>query len=338
MKLLQNWVKILIRKLIKCMEKGGWYDSFLEDLLARYPKKTQLVQELMNLLCIEQEAAYRRLRKDVVFHASEIAKIASEWNISLDSILDVAFEKISFQMRFLDYLEPSDQDEYLLRSLIKDIIHAKDFSETEYMETCNKLPRSLFAGYSYLNRFYLFRGVPNYRNEEHAIPFSQIIISEKSHQLMVDFYQAIKQIPNTIFTLDCNLFDNLIRDVQCFHTIQLITDEEKEFIREDLCALLDYLLEVTTLGRYPETKNKVNFFISDLSVDTNYGYILTDKAHMSFLRTFDKYEIYTHNSEMVRKFKIWMMFRKKVSAQISDVDAKNRIEYFKKQKQIVESW
>ena len=319
------------------MKNNGWYDSFLKNLSIRYPKKTQLVQELMGLLSIEQEAVYRRLRKDVIFHAYEIAKIASEWNISLDKIMNIAPGKISFQMQLVDYLEPSNPDEYLFQSIIEDILYTKDFPDTEFMETCNKLPRSLFAGYSYLNQFYLFRGFPNTITNEDAVSFSQVIISEKSCRLAESFHQAIKQVPNTYFILDYRLFDNLIRDVQCFHSVRLITDEEKEFIKKDLYALLDYMSDVASRGYYPETKNKVSFYISQLSVDTNYSYIITDKENVCFFRVLDKYEIYTHNSEMMKRFKIMMKFRKRTSVQISEVNAKSRIDYFERQRQIVES-
>ena len=319
------------------MKNDGWYDSFLGALSIKYPKKTQLVQELMDLLCIGHEAVYRRLRKDVIFHANEIAKITSEWNLSLDRILDITPRKISFHMQLTDYLEPSNQDEYLFQSIIEDFLHIGVFTEMEYMETCNKLPRSLFAGYSYLNRLNLFMGVLNTITNEDVDSFSRIIISEKSQRLTENFYRAVKQIPNTNFILDCKLFDNLIRDVQCFHSVRLITDEEKEFIRKDLYALLDYMLEVANKGYYPETKNKVSFFISQQSVDTNYCYIITDKENMCIVRAFDKYEIHTHNSEVVERYKTMMKFRKRLSVQISEVDEKGRINYFERQRQIVEN-
>jgi len=319
------------------MKNDGWYDSFLDALSIKYPKKTQLIQELMDLLCIGQEAAYRRLRKDVIFHAYEIAKIASEWNVSLDKIIDVAPGKISFQMQLVDYFDLSNQDEYLFQSIIEDILYTSDFPETEYMDTCNKLPRSLFAGYNYLNQFYLFRGFSNTITGEKSVPFSEVLIPEKSRRLTENFYQAVKQIPNTNFILDYRLFDNLISDVRFFYSVRLITDEEKKFIKNDLYALLDYLSEVASYGYYPETKNKVSFYISQLSVDTNYSYIITDKANVCFVRAFDRYEIHTHNEEMIERFKTMMKFRKRTSIQISEVDAKRRIDYFEKQRQVVES-
>ena len=318
------------------MKNDGWYNSFLDALSMRYPKKTQLVQELMDLLCIGHEAVYRRLRKDVIFHANEIAKIASEWNVSLDRIMGIDPGKISFQMQLVDYLDPSNQDEFFFQSIIEEYLHISGFPETEYMETCNKLPRSLFAGYSYLNRFYLFRGIYDSIANEDIDSFSSIIISEKSHRLTESFHQTIKQIPDTNFIFDCKLFDNLIRDIQCFHSVRLISDEEKEFIREDLFALLDYMLEVANKGYYPETKNKVSFFISQLSVDTNYSYMISEKENVCIIRAFDKHVIHTHNSEMVERFKTMMMFRKRLSSQISEVDEKGRINYFERQRQIVE--
>ena len=318
------------------MKNNGWYDSFLKALSTKFPKKAQLVQELMDLLCIEREATYRRLRKDVIFHAYEIAKIASEWNISLDRIMNIASGRISFQMEFVDYVDPSNQDEYLFQSIIETILYTRDFKETEFMETCNRLPRSLFAGYGYLNQFYLFR-THQYHIKDNLVPFSRINISEKSCRLSTKYHQAIKQVPTTNFILDLKLFDNLIRDIRYFHSLRLITDEEKEFIRKDLYALLDYMSEVASEGYYPETKNRVNFYISQVNIDTNYSCIHTEKENVCFSQTFDKYEIYTHNSEMAANFKMGMKLREKTSVQISVVDAKSRIDYFERQRQIVES-
>jgi len=91
-------------------EEKNWYDNFIELLYKRHPKKQDLVQELMDLLYIEREAVYRRLRKDVVFTANELAKIAIDWNISLDDIICINTDTVSFQMRKLNYINPSKQE------------------------------------------------------------------------------------------------------------------------------------------------------------------------------------------------------------------------------------
>jgi len=319
------------------MAIDSWYDCFLKGLSEKYPKRAQLAEKLMELLNLEREAVYRRLRKDVVFHAYEIAKIASEWNISLDELINFSSEKIYFEIQLMDYLEPSEQDIHLFQKIIQGVHSTKNVPETEFMNICNKLPRPLLAGYGYLNQFYLFKWVYQYRNKENAVPFSQVLISDIKRQLTITYNKIMKQVPNTSYILDSKLFENLVGDIQYFHSIRLITDEEKDLIKKDLFDLLNYMLEVASKGCYPETKNKVNLYISQLSIDTNYSYIAINNVDICLVHAFDKYEVYTHNSKMTEHFKEWMRLKKRTSAQISEVDEKNRINFFAKQQQIVES-
>jgi len=318
------------------MASETWYDYFLKILSDKFPKRSQLAEALMNLLCLEREAVYRRLRKEVVFHAFELAKIASEWNISLDELIDIDSGRVSFLMQLIDYIDPSEYDTLFLQAVIQGLINTGNFPDAEYMEVCNTLPRPLLAGYSCLNQFYLFRWVYQYGNKEEPVPFSQIIISEDKSRITEEYHKAIKHVPNTNFIFDHKLFNNLVGDIKYFHSIRLVTDEEKEFIKENLLALLDYLSEVASKGYYPETKNKVNFYISQLSIDTNYSYISTNDTNICFVHAFDKYEIYTHNSKMFANFKTWMKLKRRTSTQISVVDEKSRVIFFEKQHQIVE--
>ena len=319
------------------MANNEWYNCFLKNLSSRYPKKGQLAQELMSLLCLEREAVYRRLRKDVLFGAHEVAKIASVWNISLDEIVNISSGKISFQMQPMDFLNPSDHEEQFLQKIIQSLLRTGNFPDTEYMIVCNKMPRPLLAGYSHLNQFCLFKWIYQYGNKENTVPLSQIIISEKERQLTTDYYTAIKHISNTSFIFDYKLFEKLIRDIQYFHCIRLIADEEKDLIKEDLYALLDYLSEVASKGCYPETKSKVNLYVSQIGVDTNYSYFYSNEESLCFVHAFDKYEIYTQNSQMINSFISWMKLKKRTSVQISEVDEKSRIDFFETQQEIVKT-
>ena len=312
-----------------------WYDRFLETLFEKYPKRPQLIQALMGLLFIEREAAYRRLRKDVAFSIHEIIKIASAWNISLDEIIGAHSGQIPFQMRRMNYLDPSKEELDFLQQIIDGIMYLKDFPDAEFMDICNKLPRQLLAGFEYLNQFYLFKWKYQYGKDEIAA-YSQISISEEQRQLTADYYKAIKYVPNTNFIWDSMIFEYLINDIRYFCSIYLITDEEKKLIKKDFHALLDYLWEVANKGYYPETQNKVNLYISQLNVDTNYSYVFTPEANICFVHVFEKYEIHTFNQEMVANFKLWMQLRKRTSVQISEVDERSRIEFFTRQRQLLD--
>jgi len=318
------------------MKNELWYDRFVETLFKRYPKKNQLVEALMDLLFIEREAAYRRLRRDVTFSVHEIVKISSAWSISLDNIINVNSGKIPFLMQPINYITPSDQELKFLQFVIQSIDDLKDFPDTEFMDVCNKLPRQLLAGFGSLNQFHLFKWMYQYGSEKKAIPFSQVIISEEQRQLTADYYRAIKTVPQTNFIFDRLLFEHLTSEINYFHSIQMITDDDKELIRKDLHHLLDYLSEVAAHACYPESQNRVNLYVSRLNVDTNYSYTFTSQINICFVHVFEKFEIYTFDAEMTASFRTWMQLKKRTSIQISEVDQKSRIEYFTKQRQIVD--
>ena len=317
--------------------ENNWYDAFMEELYKKYPKRAQLSQALMDLLIIEREAVYRRLRRDVLFPVNEIVKIALAWNISLDELIGINSGQISFQMQSINYLNPSTEEINYLRFIVQSIEKLKNHPSTEFMDICNKLPRQLLAGYKLLNQFYLFKWIYQYGHEKEVVPFSKIHISEEKQQLDEDYYKVIKYVPNSNFIWDSKIFEYLVNNIKYFYSIWMITDQEKDQIKEELNALLAYLLEIANYGCYPETQNKVNLYISHLSIDTNYSYTFSPEANICFVNVFEKFEIYTFNLEMVTNFRRWMLLKKRSSVQISEVDERSRMEFFTKQKQLIES-
>ena len=316
-------------------EKNNWFDNFINELYVKFPKKQQLVLALMDLLHIEREAVYRRLRKDVIFTAHEIVKIATAWSISLDEVISVNSEFVTFQMRKVNLINPSEGDSLFLRMVIQGIHRISEFPNTELMDICNKLPRQFLAGYPYLNQFYLFKRLYQYRVEGDVVPFSQVIISEDKALITKEYYEAIKKVPNSNFIFDRMLFEYLVSDILYFHSIRMISNEDKENIKKDLINLLDYMFEVANKGYYPETHRKVNFYISQLQMDTNYNYIYSNEIILCFIHIFEKFEIYTYNIDMAASFREWMLLKKRSSIQISEVDVKSRIEYFERQYDLV---
>jgi hypothetical protein len=318
------------------IENNVWYDIFLDTLNKKYPKKQDLLQALMDLLFIEREAVYRRLRRDVIFTAYEIAKIAIEWNISLDTLIGIDSGQVPFQMRQINYLDPSVDEMKFLWTVVQGIHLIKNYPDTEFMDIGNKLPRQILAGYDYLNQFYLFKWQYQYYNDKEVLPFSQAVNSEAKTKLTTEYYQAIKTVPSSNFIWDRRLFESLVSDIRYFVSINMITEEEKHLIKKDLNDLLDYLFTVASEGCYPETKNSVTIYISELNIDTNYSYTFSREANICFVHVFEKYELYTFEPKMVLLFKDWMQAKKKSSIQISVVDERSRIEYFTKQRQIVD--
>ncbi len=313
-----------------------WYDRFLEALFKKYPQKSKLTEALMDLLSLEREAVYRRLRNDVVFPASEIIKIASAWNISLDEIAGVNSNEILFKTQLWNYLNPSEEELNYIRYLNEESEYVRNFPNVGYIEISNRIPRMWTSGFSYLRKFHLLKWMYQYTNEK-TLPFSQIVFPKMLAELSSSYYRIAKNMRNVSFILDNNILSDLVSDIHYFQSVYLITDEEKELIKKDIFALLDYVWKIAEKGCWPETSNKVNLYISHLSIDTNYSYYYSDSIEFFCVHAFALSGIKTTNSVMVENFKNWMQSQKRASIQISEADERNRIEFFKKRRQLIDS-
>jgi hypothetical protein len=308
----------------------------METILAKFPKKADLVRELMSLLGIEQEAAYRRLRGDVPFTVHEVVKLALTWNLSLDEIANIDSDKISFMMKPINYFDPSEKEMETIQKRVRRLEHLRSSANSECMEICNKLPKSLTAGFPALYQFDIFRWAYQYGDMEEKPLFAKIKFSDQFLQELADYYQLIKHMSSMSYILDYMIFEYMVRDIQYFHSILLITTEEKESIKQSLHELLDYLEDVASKGSFPETKKKVNLYVSKVNVSTNYSYIYTEKLKICRIHAFEKYDIASYNTEMVNRFRAWMQLKRRTSIQISEVDEKSRVEFFVRQRHLVD--
>jgi len=314
-----------------------WEDAFIEALYERYPRRSQLIKALMKLLLLEREAVYRRLRKDVSFSMHEIVVIASAWNISLDKITGINPGQVPFLMQPMNYITPSEQELAFLWKIVHALHYFKNFPETEFMDICNKLPRQLLAGYQYANQFSLFKWNYQYGESSEVVPFAQIKVSDEKIKLDAEYFKAIQDVPNSNFIWDPKIFENFVKDVLYFHSVLLVSDKDKELIKNDLHGMLDYLHDLANKGYFPESRNKVNLYISQVNIDTNYSYTFTPEANICFIHALEKFELFTYNLQMVENFRTWMQLKKRTSIQISEVDERSRIIFFGKQRQLVDS-
>jgi len=315
------------------MKIDTWYDVFLKALHKKYPKKIKLVEALMDLLLIERETVYRRLRKEVMFPVEELVKIASAWHISLDETIGIDSDQVSFKVLLSNYFDPSATQLKYTQNMIK----ICNIPGMKYMEVSNKLPRSLTAGFSYIARYQLLKWMYQFvREEKRILPYSKIFFPAKISGLIAEYYKAMKNVEDTTFVWDHKLFEFLACDIRYFHSIYLISDEEKELIKKELHVFLNYMLEVATRGCWPETGNKVNLYNAQINIDTNYNYYYSDEFKVCRVHAFGKSEIYSRNPTMIEDFVAWMQLKKRVSVKISEADEKSRIEFFMEQRQIID--
>ena len=127
------------------MKKELLYDNLLNAIKEEFPQKTNLVNALVDLLCIEKEAVYRRLRGEVAFTFAEIVTIANAFGISLDNLVGTVTAKSRpFQLKLVDFVNPMETDYDMLDQYIDILGLAREDDRSELIDCTNFLPQQLY--------------------------------------------------------------------------------------------------------------------------------------------------------------------------------------------------
>jgi hypothetical protein len=318
------------------MKNNQVYDTLLDEIRKKIPQNSKLVNKLVDILYIEKEAIYRRLRREVPFTFQEIVTISKNLGISLDYILDIDTQKNRvFQLKLIEYMNPQEIDYSMIQDYVNIIQSSKSEHTTETGVVSNILPQTLYTGYKLITKFYIFKWHYHY-NYSQVKPFHETIVPEKISNLLSANYYESKNIRNTYYILDNQIIKNLINDIKYFNSIRLIKNEDIASIKEELIQFINYLETIATSGYFQETRNKVQIYISNINIDTNYTFLDTQNYKLSMIWTF----ILTFNISMDKKtfntIKNWFWSIVRNSSIITVTGEKERILFFETQRKIIE--
>jgi len=313
-----------------------WFDYFLKTLYEKYPKRSQLTEALMKLLSMERIAVYRRLRKEVVFSAYDVAKIASTWNISLDSILSIASnDSHLFCMETMSYNDPLLENLEAVKRLFRFLKIFTLSNSSEYMEISNAIPASLLGNYPVLSKFFTFKWLYQYGNEKDIPFFSQFEVPEKTLKLEREYCKYIKQIKHLSYTWDNMLIQSLINDIQYFNSIYILSNEDIQQLKQQIELFLNDLESISIHGKLTDSYSKVDMYISQINIDTNYCYYHSSAVKACGIGAFIKCTAISQDETVCQSFRRWMLIQKKISIPISQVNERQRIEFFRRQKELI---
>jgi len=107
-------------------------------LKSKLAEHLSLVDEVASLLGVSTDSAYRRIRGEKELSLEEAAKIASRFQLSLDSLFNVQNEGFLFHGSFLKSV-PFDFDEYL-RGVVGQVKMMNAFKEKQMYYLCKDVP------------------------------------------------------------------------------------------------------------------------------------------------------------------------------------------------------
>ncbi|MDR0659295.1 MAG: hypothetical protein LBG19_00505 [Prevotellaceae bacterium] len=320
--------------------------EFNQRLLAKigetYPRKSQQLEFLMDKMSLGKESAYRRLRGDVPFSFTEACIVSQKLGLSLDDIVKntIKNENPSF---FLHVPPPSETlDDYLHyykhTYAIYDVFLDKwaNDPELKIYFASNIVPQAFMFPYHYLSKFRAFAWKYQMHHNIAPAKFSAINMPDDIYAKQQILLQKIRQFPECTYIISRNIFDNLVKMIQYFFDLSLLTREEVITLRDELLQLLSKL-EILTTQESLEHNRKILVYLANIDFDSNYTYIQGSKYERSFIELYFINTISSSDSQLCRIQKEWIESLKKYSTMISMSGNIERIAFFDRQRELVNS-
>jgi len=317
------------------LKSHHFYKGFMSAILSKIPQRAALANTIAELLDIDKDAVYRRLRGEVNFSFIEMATIAKKLGVSLDSIVEIeSMQSRPTQVIMTKHVNPSELDYKMFNDYVNLLKFIKDEPNTKLMESGATLPHNLFYDYEYFTRFYIFCW-NQASNDGNKMPFSEIIIPERMLALQKDCCMYSRDIKHTVYVWDRMIFQRLVSNIIFFAKLRLIAEKEVALIKNDMIELLKHLERLAITGKHDETGNKVSIYISDLYLVTNYICIESKNLSISQFKTFLLNAVAALDKEVYEEVKSWITNIQSMATLISVSGEKIRTEFFNTQRNII---
>lgn len=314
-------------------------DIFLETLNRLRYYSPDFVNEVSDLLDMDKVSIYRRLRGTVRFTVDEIGLLAHKFNISLDSLLGEQSEgkyrawKMDLPLLFtgqgFDY-DTMEQNIPLLQRWNQEPV-----SETG--GAIGFLTRHFYMKYHELSRFMLFKWAHYYSDIDPSKRFGDVELPERMSKLFLDHIAEYRRVKHTFYIWDSNIIRNLVNDINYFQSMSLISEEDKQLLKEDICQFLSDCEVMTSTGRFMNTDNTFDLYISPINIDTSHVYMNFGNNWIYTVEVYGIRSFLTFKPHICKEMSIKINNLKRASTLISQSAEKERILFFKKQCDIVEA-
>lgn len=317
------------------MKHEALYNCFLEKITQKIPQKSEVVKVLADILSIDKDDIYSKLKGEDLFTFDEVMTISRQLDISLDNLkAEGSLITEPFRMMLIEYINPVESDFALMKEMTAIMKSFKNVPDPEAAEITNILPQPLYLPYKNITRFYLFKW--KYQsNLNKAIPYKDIILVDKLQKTQEEYVKWAKRL-RASYIFDHLLFNYLVADIRYFYHAGLITREEVEQIKLDLLKILDEIDVLSRTGFFEETGKKVHIYISYVNVDTNYIYVAAEDFHLTIIKAFILNGIATTDKKVYEELRFRVQSIKRQSVLITGSGEKERINFLEKQYKIVE--
>lgn len=308
--------------------------SIIKDYIS---KDNAIKDHLIDILDISKEGFYRRIKGEINFSFSEIAKIAKELGISLDNIIGTKKQNgVQFKLLYPttksieEILQESMEQKYLM---FNNIISKAEYSSLK-MAT-NTLPLALYCRYRYLSKFLLYKWMyqtskvlPNYSYSEYTVPKNTL------EYLKRYAYKTSEHKSPLTFIIDEKMYNSTIIDIEFFYKRNLIDLESMHLLKQDLLSSLETLESFSIEGIMPGG-GSIEIYLSSINLDRTYIFIESGRQKYSEFVLYSMTSLISTDNIICRIQEAWIDSLKKYSTLITQCNEIQRHNFFSSQRELI---
>lgn len=313
--------------------------NFLEELNKITSKKSTLVKDISDILNIEKVSVYRRLRGEIDFTVNELVILAQKYGISIDSIINKTqqgtYKFFPMQLPQFDHI-----GNFNLELIEQGLMFHNNFfkqSDCEIAGALSTMPFFLYAPYRELTKFFLFKWAHHFCKLDEFKHHDTMQVPEELYKLYSNLTNKLKRTKYTFYIWDQSIIYNLVNDIKYYQSMDKISSESVKVLKNELFIFLDDLENILANGKYENTDNKFDFYISSIHVESTQLCMISEKYTLSIINMPIVQASYSNEKETCKTILKWIKSIKIGSTLISDSAEKERTLFLQKQRDIVDT-
>lgn len=128
----------------------------------------------------------------------------------------------------------------------------------------------------------------------------------------------------------------MVNDIKYFMRVQLIREEDVRKLKEELYALIDDIEDIAVRGTNA-LGNKVHIYVANTNFETTYTYAESSTGKLSLLRVFTLNTATSTDGQIFDCLKKWILSLRRLSILISECGEMQRVQFFRHQRELVDS-
>ncbi len=318
---------------IENLSKQKQFFNKIEDII---PASTSMVNELIDLLGISMDSAYRRLRGETALTIDEVIVLCNHYKISFDSFINLESGNVSFNYTLMD--EGLKSFAKYHESLLRDMKIIESAKQKRIVYACEDIPVFHNISLEPIAKFKMFYWMKSIMNtpEFEGEQFDPSLIPESFTERARQIYELYCVIPSVEIWTDTTI-QSTVKQIEFYWESGMFKSRHDAL---DICDSLKQELEIVQKqaensskylkpGIPPEYENNYELYFSEIEITNNCVFVNLGQTRAVYLGHLSFNTMSTSNSGYCHETEMWLENLKRKSTLISGVSVKHRYQFFR---------